>query len=131
MAITDDSITTSIYTEIRSKLVTALTGTGISVLGQYNDTAFQKPIVVLTPALISETYNKFGTEGKKEITVVIDIYAPRSLECDENEELIRNELKKNDIEGISLQDIETSYDFSQSQSDKLHVKTLSCNYVRE
>lgn len=132
MTITDNSLASTTFTAVRSKVVTAMSGTGVSVNGSYNDKDKSKHQIVISPAIISENSFPFnGQQGTKNITMVVEVYSEKSAKMDEYSDLIRTELKKNDIAGISLESIEEDYDFTTSQEDKLHLKTLSCSYIRE
>lgn len=132
MAITDSSIFRNLFTDVRARLVTALDGTGVSVNAVFNDKALTRPQVVLSPAVMTEDNFPFNdTEGTKAITMVVDIWAGTAKDMDTYSDTIITAIKANDIDGISLESVEVSYDFTQSQEDKLHLKTLSCGYVRE
>lgn len=132
MAITDSSLSRNVFTEVRSEVVTALSGTGVSVNATYNDKTSAGSQVVMEPPRMTENEFSFNsTEGKKAITVVIDIFSDSAQDLDTYEDLIRTRLKQDNISGISLNGYESDYDFTQSQEDKLHLKTLSVGYVRE
>lgn len=129
MAINDATIAKDVFTSIKNKLVSGLTGISVNVA--YNDKNKSKSQVVITPAYVNEDFNKFGTEGKKAITVILTIYADKPLKMDQTADSIRVLIKQNDISGLDLIGIEEDYAFNLSLEDKLHSKTLSIGYMRE
>lgn len=131
MAINDVTIAKDIFTSIKNKLVAGLSG--VSVNATYNDKNKGKGQVVITPAFVNESFDKFGgSEGKKAITVILTIYADKPLTMDQTADEVRVLIKANDISGIDLIGIEEDYAFDLSNTEnKLHSKTLSIGYMRE
>lgn len=130
MVIADATIVTDIFKSIRSKLVGGLTG--VSVKAVYDDSAASRPQVVITPVSVNEGFDKFGgSEGRKNINVIIMTYAQTPLALDTLTDQVRVLLKANDINGMDLIGIDEDYAFNNSLEDKFHSKTLSCAYLRE
>lgn len=131
MSIADATISNDVFTDIRTKLVAGLSG--VSVNAVYNDKNNGKNQVVITPAFVNESFDKFGgTEGKKAITVILTMYQNTTLALDQLADSVRTIVKANDVDGIDLVSIDEDYAFNLSNDeDKLHSKTFSCAYQRE
>lgn len=141
MAITDTSISTEVWTEVRGKLVAASLETtnpvssstsSANIYASYNDTAGAKPQVIINPILMNESEYKFGgTAGKKFINVVIDIYSDKSVYIDQLADQVKAALDDNNISGIDLVSVAEDYAFSSPGANKYHLKSLTFTYLRE
>lgn len=135
MTITDSTIYSSVWTDIRTKLVASsitVDSTTVSIRAKYND-KYTKPQVILNPVDKDEIIDKFSaTEGKKEITVTIDVYYKTSAGVDSIAEQIEASLKANDISGIEFQRVssDTGVPLTPNES-KFHFKAISVQYLRE
>ena len=82
MAISDSTISTDIWTEIKNKLVAGLSG--VDIRGEYNDKNPNKKQVVIQNVLVPEVFDKFDdTEGSKIATVIIFCYAATPKEANQ------------------------------------------------
>jgi len=141
MAITDSTLYTSVFTEIRNKIVAkapyvtnSTTGatTLASIKAVFNDETPVRPQIVIEPVSKSESSFKFSsTEGKKFINITIECYYKNTLGIDQLAEQVEEALKVNDISGIDLVGITSDYALNLDNEDKYHLKTLTASYDRE
>lgn len=140
MSISDNTISQDVWTSVRNKLVAAnlfATNTATSttipanITGSHPDNTLNKPHVVINSAQIPESEFRFGgTEGKKFINVLIDVYAPNSQFMDQISDQIRVAIKADDIEGMSLIDLADTVAFINPAFQKYHQRTFTAVYVR-
>lgn len=127
--VTDQYIDTSVWNDIRSKLVSGLSG--VSVNASYNSRS-SRPQLVINPIVINEGFNKFGgKEGRKAINVVITCYGKGSEVMDSLASEVSWLLKDNDIDGIDLIDYNSDWGVDTVNGNKYFGKVLSFNYLRE
>lgn len=141
MTVSDDSIDTSIWTDVRTLIVSAglavtnsTTGvvTNASINSIYNDKEPQRPQIIIHPIIIDEDYNKFGgVEGFKEGSIIIDCYAKDTLGIDQLSQGVRNTIKNNVISGIDIISVNQDVAFTTSGEQKYLLKTLSYSFQRE
>lgn len=130
MTISDATIASDIFSSVKTKLVAGLSSA--SVNATYNDKNGGSNQVLITPAFVNEDFDKFGgTEGKKAITVVLQLFHKNTLSLDALSDEVRVILKANDIDGMDLVSIDEDYAFNLSLEDKLHSKSFSVAYLRE
>lgn len=140
MTITDDLISTSVWTAIRAKLVaaniittnpTTSATTAVNIYASYNDKNSARPLLLIDPANVSVTPNKFGG-NKRDINVVMKAITDFSVECDQIDEQVMASLVADNIEGINLTSIESTHDIpTEPYNVKFHSKTISVAYNRE
>jgi len=141
MTISDSTLTSNVWTDIRTLIVSAnpiitnsTTGatTGVSVLAKYNDKTATRPQIVITPVTADLKNNKFGdTVSAKLITVVVDCYATNTLGADQLFDQVLYQLETNTIAGIELVGIASDYAFNMAADSKYQMKSLSLSYDRE
>lgn len=139
--ITDSTLDTSIFTDIRTKIVNAnlsvttqSTGvvTSASIEASYNDKNPTRPMIIIHPVLIDKNNDKFGsTNNKMMINVIIDCFGKDTLSMDQLAVGVHNVLDVNDITGIDLISSTSDYAFSMPGDNKYQLKTLVFNYQRE
>ena len=140
--VSDTNLSTDIWTALNSKLVgsiviskqTAPTSTvTASVVASYNDKYPTRPIIELVPITSDESLDKFGgTEGRKNVTAIINCYAKNTYSVDQMRDQIKSILKVNDIPGIDLISISDDYGTPLMPNDiKFHLIAISANYLRE
>jgi len=141
MTITDSTIYTSTWSDIRTKLIASApyvtnstTGatTAASILATYNDKLPNRPQIVIEPIVKNEDTFKFGgTEGKKFINVTIECYATNGLGVDQLAEQVEVTLKANDINGIDLVGNTSDNAINIDNEEKYQLKVLTFSYDRE
>ena len=139
MVITDSTLSTSLWTEIKNLCVTALTTASItaSVEPAYNAKKNSKPLVVIPPIKTPKTKNKFGgslagsNSGRYDITVSILCYARNTLDVDNVKQAITNGLETTFIDGVSLSSFEDDYSFADINDTPFHLITITAMYNRE
>ena len=135
MVIADSTIYTNVWDDVRTKLVAAsitVDSTSATIGANYNDKYNTRPQVIINPPNKNESMNKFGTEGRKEITVTIDCYYKNSAGIDSLSNQIEVALKANDIAGIDLMELSSDTGIPLTpNTTKLHLKAISAVYLRE
>lgn len=141
MVITDSTISTSVWDEVRTILVAAsLTASNLTtstnysanIGASYNDKAGSKPQVIINPIVMDEDSAKFGgSYGKRMINVLVDIYASNTQYIDQISDQIKTALATNTISGIDLIGVSEDYAFNSPGDNKFHLKSLVFNYQRE
>lgn len=141
MTISDTSLDTSIWSDVRTLVVAAAlavtnstTGTikTASINGLYNDKEPQRPQVVIHPIMIDRDNDKFGsTNNKMMINVVIDCYAENTLGIDQLSVGVQEVLCPNTLDGLDLMSMSQDVAFSNQADQKYLLKTLVFNYQRE
>ena len=139
MAISDSTISQSVWTEVRSALVAASITTSIgstvlnaNITAQYPDKVVSKPQIVILPVRVSEdTYKFSGTTGRRTITVTIECYSDKSLGVDQLADGVKNALVTTTIDGLSVIGVDEDYAFTSPGDNKMHLKTVSVGYLRE
>lgn len=134
MAINNQTISSDMFTDIRSRLVSesiTISGSSVSIKAQYNDETDNLPVIVIVPIGINEIMDVFDdTEGTKTIPVTIEVYASNTAKLDNISDQVRYALKQNDISGINLVEINEDYAFTNPNESKFHLKTLVFNYEK-
>ena len=138
MTINYDTLGVDVWNAVRTKLVAAnLTATNstnattyaANITGNHPDKVNNKPHVVINPIDAPESEFRFGgTEGKKFINVVIDVYTSNPIHLEQLSDQIKKALKANDL-GINLVEISDSYLFVNPEFQKYHQKTIVARYV--
>lgn len=141
MAISDSNLRTSIWTEIRNKLVnnvyitnsTTATTSVAGVGATYNDEKTKLPYVVINPINPSMSDFKFGSKyGKRGIPVIVDCYASNTLGADQMVDIVEDILLNNDIEGIEVVGTQSNSSFEPiSQYNKVFGSSITITYDRE
>lgn len=141
MTITENTLETSIFNEVRTRVVSAglavttqTTGivTSASIEATYNDTAAVRPMVIIHPVNLDRQNNKFGsTNINSMINVIIDCYAKDTLGVDQLGQGLRTALEVNDIAGIDLVNVSSDYAFNSPGDNKYHLKSYVFTYQRE
>lgn len=142
MVISDTNIATSFWSTLRSTLATAApytthpntsATTAASIKASYNDLDNARPMIVIDPINLPETFDKFGgSVGRKDINVVIRVFTEFSVGADQLDDQIRAALAADNMDGVSLQSIESSFDAPADPTlVKFHSKTISVHYLRE
>ena len=141
MAISDSTLHTDVWEEVRSKLVAAAIAitnsetsdtTTVTIAGSYNDKAPTRPQIIINPLDKSESSFKFGsTSGKQAINVIVDCYASTGLYVDQMSNQVETTLKDNDIDGLDLVAITTDTGFSSPGQAKFPLKSFVFSYDRE
>ena len=148
MAINDATLSSDVFTTVRSVIVNAVpkitytdksaaskTKTA-SVLAQYNDKTPSAPQIVILPSDVSEDSWRFGgTEGKKFINVMLECYYTTTLGVDQLADTIKAAIKtaceNQTISGMELVGISENYAFVNPGDMKFHLKTLTFTFDRE
>ena len=138
MTINYSTLGADVWNAVRTKLVNAnLTASNstnattytANITGNHPDKVNNKPHVVINPVDAPESEFRFGgTEGKKFINVIIDVYASNPIHVEQLTDQIRTALKANDL-GINLVEISDSTLFVNPAFRKYHQKTISASYV--
>lgn len=141
MAITDATLDTSVWEEVRSLLVanapyitnpsTSETTTA-NIRASFKDEKTARPQIVIHPINYDESGWTFNSrEGKKMISVVIDCYGSASVYADQLYQQVAHILKHNDIAGIELVGVVNDVALNLSQNNKYHMKSGTFTYDRE
>ena len=138
MTINYNTLGQDVWDAIRTKLVEAdLTATNstnattykANITSAHPDKVNNKPHVVINPIDAPESQFRFGgTEGKKFINVIIDVYTSNPVHLEQLADQIRTELKKNDL-GINLVELSDATAFINPEFRKYHHKTITASYV--
>ena len=141
MSISDSSLSVDVFSEVRSKIVAAApyvtnSTTSETTLAQvraaYNDKEPVRPQIVINPIEKDEANWKFGgTEGKKFININIECYYKNTLGVDQLADSVETALKANDINGIDLIGVVSSYAYTNPVLIKYHMKGITFTYDRE
>jgi hypothetical protein len=141
MSITDASLNTTIWNEIKTVLVDAkifITGsqstitTLATINAAYNDKLAHKPQVCIYPIEFNESEWKFSSnEGKKFINVTTECWAGNTLNVDELAQQVAYAVKHNPVDGISLVGITSNYAFNTAADSKFHMKVVQFTFDRE
>jgi hypothetical protein len=142
MSITDASLNTTIWNEIKDVLVDAniyITASSQSsdtviatINASYNDKLAHKPQVCIYPIQFDESEWKFSSnEGKKLINVTTECWAGNTLNVDELAQQVAYAVKHNPIDGISLIGITSNYAFNTAADSKFHMKVVQFTFDRE
>lgn len=140
MAISDQTLSSDIWTEIRAVLVTAaitVDSKSVTIQATNADTtdnagATRKPFVIINPVNLDETKDKFNSyQGKKFINVFIDCIYKNTLYVDQIADKVTYALSTNKIAGIELIGITSDYAFTDPNQKKYHEKNLTFTYTRE
>ena len=141
MAITDSTINSSVWTEVRSKIVAAApyvtnsstsATTAAAINAAYNDKIPTRPQIIIHPINMSEGEWKFGgNQGRKFIDIMVDCYYKNSLGIDQMADQVEDTLKTNEIAGIELVGITSDVAFDVSGENKYHLKSITFSYDRE
>lgn len=138
MTINYNTLGADVWNAVRTKLVDAnLTVTNstnattytANITGAHPDKVNKKPHVVINPVDAPESQFRFGgSEGKKFINVIIDVYTSNPVHLEQLTDQIRTALKANDL-GINLVEISDSTLFVNPEFQKYHQKTIVASYV--
>lgn len=141
MTITDTTLDTSIWSDVRTLIVASglavtnsTTGvvTNASINSSYNDKSPTRPQVIINPIIIDRDNDKFGsTNNKMMINLVIDCYAQDTLGIDQLSVGVQNTLFSNTLDGLDLISMSQDVAFSSPGDQKYLLKTLSFSYQRE
>ena len=139
--VSDATLSSDVWTEVKNKLVSAniiITNqttsatTAVTINGQYNDKAPTRPQITINPIPIEESGWKFNSkQGKKLINVVVDCYGVKTLDVDQMDDQVRDILKDDDIDGITLVGITGDVAFPGMADQKLNLKSSTFTYDRE
>jgi len=135
MTINDASITNDIFVAVRSLLVASLTvNTGVPINATYNDKDMVKRQIVINPAIVTTAINKYGSDStnpRRGVTVVISCCGSNTKDVD----ILRDEvcflMEQDLIDGLSLINIDESFDPTQYNNNKYFEKMLSFGFIRE
>jgi Zn-dependent alcohol dehydrogenase len=140
MTISDTALDTSIWSDIRTKIVGAALAitsqaglvSSASVNSSYNDKSGSRPQIIINPVLIDKENDKFGSTNKKSmINIIIDCYAEGTLGIDQLSVGVQNVMDLNDIPGIDLMSMTSDVAFQASAEQKYLLKSLVFSYQRE
>lgn len=140
MAISDQTLSADVWTEIKTVLVNAsitVDGKSATIQATNADTtdnagATRKPFIIINPISLDETKDKFGSnQGKKFINVFIDCIYKNTLYVDELADQVTYALSESNIAGISLIGVQSDYAFTDPNMKKYHEKNLSFAFTRE
>jgi len=140
MAISDQTLSSDIWTEIRTVLVNAsitVDSKSATIQATNADTTdsngtARKPFIIITPVNLDETKDKFGSnQGKKFINVFIDCIYKNTLYVDSLADQVTYALSENNISGIELIGVTSDYAFTDPNQKKYHEKNLTFTYTRE
>ena len=141
MAISDNTLTSDIWTEIRTLIVSAnpivtnsTTGatTLAGVKAVFNDSGAARPQIIVRPVTPSTKNHKFGeTVSAKNVTVLIECYADNTLGTDQLFDQVSYLLETNPIAGIEITDLDSDYAMNIAANSQYQMKSLSLTYDRE
>jgi len=141
MAVSDSTLDTSVWDEVKSIIVAAapyITNSTTSateaatINAMYNDKTANRPQVTIEPIEVDESLNRFGgTEGRKFINITIMCTYTNGLGADQLTEQVTTALKSNTIAGIELVGLTSGYDFNVAARSKVQSKTTTYTYDRE
>jgi len=141
MAISDATISSDVWTTIRTIIVAAapkITNSTTSstktagVYASYNDKNFKMPGIVIDPAEISESDYKFGTNiGKRFINVTIGCYYKNTLGTDQLSDQVIHAMSQADLSGMELVGFSTDQAFVDQNQAKFQLKTITFTFDRE
>jgi hypothetical protein len=78
----------------------------------------------------TETFNKFGSvDGRFETTVPVQVYATLGQWKDEIVRDVKDVIKNNKVENLTLQSIDKANALPTNNDEQLFLSTLSLNYV--
>jgi hypothetical protein len=138
MTITDNRISTTVWTDVKAALTSAtlIASTGSStsspdILGAYNDKHTNHAQVIINPVSLSEGDYKFGgLYGKRNLNVIIEVYHPDAKCVDDLCDQIRVALAS-PIAGMDLRGVNEEPDFYSPGDNKIKSKVIVFNYQRE
>lgn len=143
MAIDDDFIKTSVWTDIRGVLVSAsIIGSTVSgsvsstssasIVGEYSDEHKNKPQVVIHPVVLSEADFKFGgTYGKRTLNVPIECFHSNGKALDYMDDMVSRTLANSTPSGLSLVSVESATDFGTPADNKVKSRMTVFTFTRE
>ena len=129
MVINNSTLATNIWTEVKAKIVAGTSG--VDIRGSYNDQNPSKSQVVIDPAIIRRSLDKFGGDSNKAITVVIECYASTPKLADELRDEVSTIIEADDIVGIDLKEIDEDWAFTDPGDNKFNSVALSCLYSKD
>jgi hypothetical protein len=138
MTISDSTLATNVWDDIRTALVAAsivttigATTTSANITNAYPDKFVTKPTIVLNPVVTSRGGFAFGgVYGDSMINVVIELYSDKTLAIDQMTNQVNSTLLPNTITGINLIEVNEDYSFSSPEENKMHLKTMTFVYQR-
>jgi hypothetical protein len=138
MAITDNRVATTVWTDVKSVLTSAnlIASTGSStsspdILGAYNDKHTNHAQVIINPISLSEAEYKFGgLYGNRSINVIIEVYHGDAKCVDDLCDQIRVAMAS-PIAGMDLRSVNEDPDFFSPGDNKIKSKVIVFNYNRE
>jgi len=141
MAVTDINLSTDMYSEIRSILVSAnpivtnsssSATTAASIYAEYNDKTMTRPQIVLHSVSPELKAWKFGdTTPSKFVTVIIDCYYTNSLGIDQLYDQVVYALENNRVDNLELVGITSDIAFNVASNNKYQMKSVILTYDRE
>lgn len=135
MTISNSTLTSDVFTDIRTELVAAsitAESTSASIYAAFNDKTPTRPQIVIQPISVQEALFRIGgTEGKKFINVIIDCYYKNTAGLDEMYDQVVETVKAASFDDIELIAISSDYAFNTSNEQKFHMKSITFTFDRE
>lgn len=140
MAITDSSLRSSIWIDLKSELDDATleyydntdtSTTGVTITGSYIDKPESFPqVVLINPDISKEEYSFDRSQYTNTINILIDIYTKKTKNLDYIADQIDNISGIKTMNGLMLNDWKEDRAFETPGNNKLHLKTITLTYVR-
>lgn len=137
MTISDSTLATDVWDDVRSALVAAsivttvgATTTAANITNVYPDKVITKPQIVINPIQNSREFSFGSTYGKSVINVVIECYSDKTIAVDQLRNQVNAALLANNIAGINLIETSEDYAFNSPGENKMHLVTLVFTYER-
>ena len=135
MAISDSTLNSNVWTEVKNIIVAATPKVGTkvaSVKASYNDESTSKPIIILYPAETSEDQYKFGSPyGKRFINVTVECIYKNTTGIDELADTVETAIRTATIDGMELVAVSSDYAFVNPNESKFHLKSITFTFDRE
>lgn len=131
IAVTDRTIYTDMYDEIKAILVANSISHSPVITGSNADGTFTKPTVAIHPLDKDEENVFFGdSEGKKILNVVIDCLGSTGRDSKEIMQDVEYYLKNTKIQGIRLTSMTSNYSFDLVSDTKMKMQSSTFTYLR-
>lgn len=142
MAVNDNSLRSSIWTEVKALLDAAsleyynnanpqVSVTGVKITGAYIDEDKAFPQVVINNTDVAKDNFAFDkTNNTNNIQVMLDIYTKKAINQDYITDQIDNISGLKNIQGLMFTGWEESKAYSPENENKIHLKTITLNYKR-
>ena len=142
MAISNDTLDSDVFSEIRTILVAAApsiidslatpTVVSAAINATFNDKQITTPQVVINPIELDESMFKFGSvQGRKIVNAEIECYARISDYIDQLAGQVRRVMLNNTLSGMDIIGITSDSGVTEANDAKWQRKSLVFSYMRE